>query len=267
MLNDQDIMDSQQGVSLEDITDRFHLLQHHVDRLPSLTSDTDIVVDMIRKGMSHASNVATDLEELGDSTMLASLEDALKESIDLEYTINQHKAAFMKLRADVGDGLEKFDAYFDQDMQQYNAKSDKDKYYEHEKYTEFKQLVWSVNHPDSPMPALGFDDTKMENGGGDDDDDDVVIAATKKSLKCPLTTTWFENPVTSKSCKHTFSKAAIIGLLERTLSPTVVCPMPGCRQVFDKQSFYDDTLMERLVARAKEAEETNARSEQFHDVV
>jgi hypothetical protein len=101
MLNDQDIIDSQQGVSLEDITDRFHLLQHHVDRLPSLTSDTDIVVDMIRKGMSHVSNVATDLEELGDSTMLASLEDALKESIDLEYTINQHKAAFMKLRADV----------------------------------------------------------------------------------------------------------------------------------------------------------------------
>jgi hypothetical protein len=46
------------------------------------------------------------------------------------------------------------------------------------------------------MPALGFDDTQMENGGGDDDDDDVVIAATKKSLKCPLTTTWFENPVT-----------------------------------------------------------------------
>lgn len=100
-MDDQDIMDSQQGVSLEDITNRFHLLQHHVDRLPSLTSDTDTVVDMIRKGMSHASNVATDLEELGDSSMLASLEDALKESIDLEYTIHQHKAAFMKLRDDV----------------------------------------------------------------------------------------------------------------------------------------------------------------------
>lgn len=39
-------------------------------------------------------------------------------------------------------------------------------------------------------------------------------------------------------------------------------PLLGCRQEFDRQSFYDDTLMERLVVRAKEAEETNARSEQ-----
>lgn len=45
------------------------------------------------------------------------------------------------------------------------------------------------------MPALGYDDSNMETGG-DDNDDDVVIAATRKSLKCPLTTTWFENPVT-----------------------------------------------------------------------
>lgn len=29
-----------------------------------------------------------------------------------------------------------------------------------------------------------------------DDDDDIVIGPTKISLKCPITTTWFEDPVT-----------------------------------------------------------------------
>lgn len=30
----------------------------------------------------------------------------------------------------------------------------------------------------------------------EDGDDDIVMGSTKISLKCPLTITWFENPVT-----------------------------------------------------------------------
>lgn len=31
---------------------------------------------------------------------------------------------------------------------------------------------------------------------GGDEDDDIVVGPSKISLKCPLTTTWFEDPVT-----------------------------------------------------------------------
>ncbi|KAI8331005.1 zinc-finger of the MIZ type in Nse subunit-domain-containing protein [Chlamydoabsidia padenii] len=268
-MEDQDILDSQQGLRLEDVDQGFALQPHQVERLPSLVSDSDIVLETIRKGMGLASNVAGDLEELGDSSMLESLENMVKECIDMERAINNQKLAFMKLRSDVterhldvGDGLSRFDDYYSQDMQTYNTKTDKEKYHQHEKYTEFKETVWMVKNPDTTMPPLDGD----SNEGNDDDEDDVVIASTKKSLKCPLTTTWFETPVTSKTCKHTFSKEAIMGLILRSSMQAVECPMPGCRVVFDRTSFYEDTLMERMVNKAKQAEANNARSEQFHDV-
>ncbi|CAO3630873.1 unnamed protein product [Cunninghamella echinulata] len=100
----------------------------------------------------------------------------------------------------------------------------------------------------------------QENG----DNDDIVVAATKKSLKCPITTSWLEEPVTSKRCTHTFSKSAIMGMIERARVSTVECPIPGCHEALTRESFYDDTLMERMVAMEKAKEQSNGS--QFHDV-
>ncbi|ORZ17335.1 zinc-finger of the MIZ type in Nse subunit-domain-containing protein [Absidia repens] len=136
----------------------------------------------------------------------------------------------------------------------YDNLTENEKYFGHEKYREFKELVWSVHHPDTPMPDLDHDATNR-------DDDEVVIAATKKSVKCPLTTTWLDEPVTSKLCKHTFSKNAIFGLIRRSGDNVVECPMPGCRKTLTKSIFYEDTIMERMVTKAKEAEGLDDRSQ------
>ncbi|CAO3633134.1 unnamed protein product [Cunninghamella blakesleeana] len=186
----------------------------------------------------------------------------LKECIHLEHAIETQKNLFLKLRSEVisegqvGEGFPKYKEYWDTEMATYNDLSDKQKYYDHEKYKEFKQVIWSVKHPDEPMP---MDDDN------DDDNDDIVIAATKKSFKCPITTTWLEEPVTNKICGHTFSKAAILSLIRRARGNRVECPIPGCHTELREESFYDNTLMERMVAKEKNKVESSIKP-MFHDV-
>ncbi|KAI8084903.1 zinc-finger of the MIZ type in Nse subunit-domain-containing protein, partial [Halteromyces radiatus] len=266
-MNEQDIIDSQRDLTLEDVKDQFKLQSYHVDRLPSFVSDTDAVVDTIRKCMNLTSDLIGDLEERGHSDLTASLEAGLKETIDLEHAIKTQKDLFLQLQAnvrqgvDIGNGLDHYNEAWGKEKQRYDGLADKDKYHRHEKYNEFKQLVWNVKHPDIPMPSLG----EMENNHGDNDDE-LIVAATKKSLKCPLTTTWLVEPMTSKSCKHTFSKDAIFGMIKRSNGQIVECPVPGCRQALGMTSFYEDTLMERLVTKAKHNQGSENGSSQFHDV-
>ncbi len=45
-----------------------------------------------------------------------------------------------------------------------------------------------------------------EEGGGEGD---LVVGQVDRSLKCPLTRVFLEDPVTSRVCKHSYSSAAI----------------------------------------------------------
>lgn len=48
----------------------------------------------------------------------------------------------------------------------------------------------------------------VERGGLEESD--LVVGQVDKSLKCPLTKAYLEEPVYSKVCKHSYSREAII---------------------------------------------------------
>lgn len=52
-----------------------------------------------------------------------------------------------------------------------------------------------------------------------DVDDDIVLGHIQRSLNCPLTKKYFEDPVTSKSCNHSYSKAAILEHIKKRYKP------------------------------------------------
>ena len=54
------------------------------------------------------------------------------------------------------------------------------------------------------------EDSEEEMETQDDGDTDIVLGHVQKSLHCPLTKKYFEEPVTSKTCNHSYSKAAIL---------------------------------------------------------
>ena len=53
-----------------------------------------------------------------------------------------------------------------------------------------------------------------------DVDDDIVLGHIQRSLNCPLTKKYLEDPVTSKSCNHSYSKAAILEHIKKRYEHT-----------------------------------------------
>ena len=54
------------------------------------------------------------------------------------------------------------------------------------------------------------EESEDEEGTEMDSQGDLVMGQVDKSLKCPITKAFLEDPVTSKVCKHSYSRAAII---------------------------------------------------------
>ena len=55
---------------------------------------------------------------------------------------------------------------------------------------------------------MNSDDEEETREG--DVESDLVVGQVDKSFKCPLTKVFYEDPVTSTACKHSYSKSAII---------------------------------------------------------
>lgn len=93
------------------------------------------------------------------------------------------------------------------------------------------------------MPPLSDD------GGSEDD---IVVARQVENFKCPLTATWFEDPVTSSDCSHTFSRAAIVELLRASPNGLISCPITGCSKNLSSNVLKPNAGLVRRMGRARE---------------
>ena len=84
--------------------------------------------------------------------------------------------------------------------------------------------------------------------GDDLDDGEVQMAYERESFICPLAQSEFIQPVTSSSCRHTFSRQAITQYLRQNRNDAV-CPVPGCNQRLRNDNLKPDKAMERRMAR------------------
>ncbi len=68
------------------------------------------------------------------------------------------------------------------------------------------------------------DDSEQEVlGQNDADGTDLVMGQVDISLKCPITKVFYEDPVTSRTCKHSYSREAILAHISQRL----VCVVTG----------------------------------------
>lgn len=113
-------------------------------------------------------------------------------------------------------------------------------------YILFKKTWHDAVHPDDDVPlpdastwfgkegkSVGTE--KKRRGrratqADDDDDDEIMVEREVISYKCPITLATFKEPYSSKLCKHTFEKSAILGMI-RQGGGEVQCPQTGCSQV------------------------------------
>lgn len=109
----------------------------------------------------------------------------------------------------------------------------------HPEYQAFTQSICEVNDlGESPSTEAALEDG---------DAADVVVEASKRSLKCPLTQTYFVEPVTNPSCGHTFSKEAILQLARSSTS--VPCPIAGCSRAVQVARLRPEEGIARAISR------------------
>ncbi|KAG2198708.1 hypothetical protein INT47_005393 [Mucor saturninus] len=251
-------MTEQAVQSLAQLQNSFHLKPTHTDLIKSVMGDSSDVIGFIRKGQQYITIEAMDQEEANNQEKILELDASYRELMDLESRVRNQNTTFTTLATRINNGeiLKNLMTPYEEIQTQLQAKctTEEEKYLTNEKYIDFRQNIWNINHPDELMPSL------VEN-----DDDDIVMGSTKISLKCPLTTTWLEDPVTSTVCKHSFSKAAILDLMRQS-GGSVVCPVSGCNKGIVPTYLINDEIMAERVTRVKARDEKNASSTQFFDV-
>ncbi|KAG2177158.1 hypothetical protein INT43_007815 [Umbelopsis isabellina] len=241
----------------------FELTVESTRKITSLLRNNEKISQNILLGMQLATDAACDAEEHQLQSEVSNLEGDLQKCIDIEAQFAGQEESLKQLNDSILEGqritnmVEYCNAHRKQTEQQTaSQRSKRPKYKEHDAYADFKQRIWDVNHKDEEMPS----------SGDEDGDDDIVIGRAKVSLRCPLTTVLFEDPVTSKLCKHSFSKHAIMQLLRQHGEP-MPCPIPGCDQRISKDTLYKNHLLAQKVQRVKQLEAQKSKDNtEYHEV-
>ncbi|KAL6453066.1 MMS21 E3 SUMO-protein ligase MMS21 [Candida maltosa Xu316] len=110
-------------------------------------------------------------------------------------------------------------------------------------YTFLRSVLFVCKNPEDAIP-----DEK--------NDDEINISGGKVSLKDPITLNYFETPVLSKRCKHTYEESSI-----RThLRTNNTCPISGCSAMLTLGDLKPDKLMRIRIRSAIRVEKRHDKN-------
>ena len=109
--------------------------------------------------------------------------------------------------------------------------------------------------------------TTGEDDDDDDDDDDLEMVGDASGnnhgadLRCPITTTYFDQPLKNTKCGHVYSKQGIEQHLRGHGRKQRKCPVAGCtNDDVQKSQLVEDVEMAMRVKRFKKKEERQKRA-------
>ncbi|KAJ2336393.1 hypothetical protein GGI00_000857 [Coemansia sp. RSA 2681] len=225
-------------------------------RLNAIRGDMYGIKEVIEKIIHACTVTATDLEEIDETDSVSEVDQSLRQLLDAQHRLEVEEKLLASLcsSSENADPETEYVRGWEKSERQYSALSDAAKYGANEKYREFRQQVWDVKHDGEAMPPL------FGEAGGEASDEELVIAGARMTYKCPITTTWLNDPVTSKTCKHSYTKQAIMDYLKAQRGECA-CPVGGCSRRVRAADLFEDKVLERKIARhlrQLEAEESAA---------
>ncbi|KAG0088693.1 hypothetical protein BGZ93_010295 [Podila epicladia] len=216
---------------------------------------------------AHASQQA-----FSQDSQIHQMEDAILAAVDIQYQMEAERAALESLTGliSMGGKLPGKDLQISfQELLKTEIKLQQNQRKQQQKQTgrdmdrpllDFRTKVWDYHHMNEPMPVGNLDGVM----GEDDEDDEMEIVMTgdsgQQSLKCPLTTKFLEDPVTSSSCKHSFSKDAIMSMIASQRQ--TLCPVHGCSRPITAGMLQSNKALARKVAREKLIQEEMSQAQE-----
>ncbi|EPX71436.1 Smc5-6 complex non-SMC subunit 2 [Schizosaccharomyces octosporus yFS286] len=195
--------------------------------------------------------------ELNDNESLDTLDSSIKELLDAKQRLLLLKNAIDDLDSDVKRNLNfletssMLDVYtqkFKGLLQDYENKSDFEKYGNEDEYIEFRRTIWHEQNLDGKAfpPMRFFFEPNIQQ---DAEDDDIVMSSSTIETRCPLTLQPIVHPVISKKCNHYYEKDAIYSLAGTS---GCRCPVVGCNSQLRKSDLKEDPVLERRLRRVQE---------------
>lgn len=190
--------------------------------------------------------------------LLESFEQALKsEKVEQQYTsykeVNEenYKKYFVK---NFPDQVSK---NYKKALKKYEKLSQKKKYGNNQTYIQFREMIWDAQDVHGEE-VLNINKLFTDYNS---DDEDFVEEQIRESFKCPLTKQFFVSPVTSKVCHHSFSRDAIMEVIQSRNGKTK-CPIPACAHEIRRMDLVADPELEERtkLARDREMRETLAEN-------
>ncbi|KAK7943132.1 uncharacterized protein PG986_012245 [Apiospora aurea] len=223
--------------------------------------------------------------------LTASSEEAVRDLIDWQVEVEDEKKALREIQALLEDEASAAQVHVEANLDEeplevkgprhflaeaqaaqaaeYNSKSMYQKYGMNNDYVHFKKLWHDAVHskeenpPPVPDAARWFSEGGGSGGNGgdeaEDSDEDLIVAGEVQDYRCPLSMIVMKEPYTSKVCKHSFEKAAILEYLPKN-GADKRCPMAGCDKHMRKSDLYFDDLLVRRIKRAT-AQEAGAQED------
>ncbi|PVU98374.1 hypothetical protein BB559_001628 [Furculomyces boomerangus] len=210
--------------------------------LQSLLLELESIKNGIKHSIESSVVASLDLEESGGQK---------KQSVDLEkinrgFADQEEYAEILKnsvatlLRGDLAEEktMKTYIAKLKKAEQNYEKKKDSQKYGSKNWYKDYRTQLWEISHMEEPMPPLFEDD--------DNENDDIIISSSTVGFKCPLSTNYLENPMTSKLCNHSYSKAVVLEYLKKGRKQ---CPVTGCLHSITMGDLYENKILEGRIRR------------------
>ncbi|KAF9267495.1 hypothetical protein L218DRAFT_894876 [Marasmius fiardii PR-910] len=259
---DDDDDDDDDPIDVENFPDQ-PLLKTHVERFHAFSNDWQSIANTIKTSEDAMEGIALALAEATDGNAveeeLIQVETTLKSLIDVEKEMRLHTDLLKDLgqqvaTEDVVNIVERYSIGVKDLKRRYKEMTTRQKYAKNTVYKEFKESLYSVDHPGEAMPPI-TDFIPQESGDVEQDDDDIEVGGVTPDFKCPLTLRILEDPVTSQICGHSFSQDALRQLFGNQKGAKK-CPASGCNQNFRFVDCKPDRILaQRIRIHAKRLKE------------
>lgn len=120
------------------------------------------------------------------------------------------------------------------------------------KLQRIRNIRYILENPEDPLPDH------------DSQDDELAVSGGKVSLKDPISLQFFENPVRSRKCGHTYENRPILLQLR---GGGTHCPISGCHHDLLVSDLVPDTLMKLRVQVYKSQQSQKRRATKLETVM
>ncbi|PVF99538.1 hypothetical protein CPB86DRAFT_756692 [Serendipita vermifera] len=239
---------------LKAVTESWDVPSKALDELAQLIKETAVVFTEIKVAIEDKKNTGVEF----DPSVLEHLDIKMKETVDTQAEMSARKEAALYLRDQLTQGVQLTDptamwnGRVEESAEAYNKKTSRQKYATSQAYREYKEEVWGIENDGAMPPLTSF--IPKEDGDASDDED-VEVGGMTVSFRDPLTRAWLDHPMTSKKCRHSYSRDSIFEYLGSRSDTQRKCPAAGCGEMVSRKDLEEDANLARLVRNAKRREE------------